>query len=231
MEEYDSGKKQELYKQFHEGNIQTIESLIAAINKLNPNRGWHVVVKKVLHGPKPYYRNSKSSCYGEHFDADKLKVEIRGDDNSKSFIAFLVNLIFHNDDRATTIHNISLTAFTGDKKTTTIPDMIKLDDGKWEKFDIDELTCRINKNTSKRLFFRFISRDFLLESEVLIKLTLNHTSGDLEVVSSSKFTEEMDNEEWVKGSSGGSEVPTDPSPYPSPPIPSLGDIDGEIPKM
>ncbi|MBK5191172.1 MAG: DUF4062 domain-containing protein [Methanosarcinales archaeon] len=37
--------------------------------------------------------------------------------------------------------------------------------------------------------------------------------------------------EAAKGSSGGSEVPTDPCPYPSPPIPSLGYIDGGIPKM
>ncbi|MEA2074841.1 MAG: DUF4062 domain-containing protein [Euryarchaeota archaeon] len=225
-------KQKHTYKPFK--NPDELKNLVK--NRLrdlwNKRRGsMEVIIKKALHGPKPYYRNSKSSCYGEYFGADKLKVEIRGDDNSKSFIAFLVNLIFHNDDRDTTIHNITLTAFTGDKKTTTIPDMIKLDDGMWEKFDIDELTCRINKNTSERLFFRFISRDFLVEPEVLIKLTLNHTSGDFEVVSSSKFTEEMDNEKWAKGSSGGSEVPTDPCPYPSPPIPSLGYIDGEIPKM
>ena len=229
LEEYDSEKIQELDTQFHEGNIQTIESLIEAINKLNPNRGRQVVVKKVLHCPEPYYRNFDN--YSEYFDAGKLKVEIKSEGDSKLFTAFFINLIFHNDDRDTTIHNISLTAFTEDKKTTTIPDMIKSDDSNWEKFDIDEFICRINKNTSKRLSFRCISRDFLVEPEVLIKLILSHTSGDIEVVSSSKFIKAIDDVKWAEGSSGGSCALTNPCPYPSQPLPGFGNIDGEIPKM
>jgi hypothetical protein len=163
-----------------------------------------VTILKSLHVPKLYCSNSKSSRYDEYFDADKLKVEIRDDDNSKLFISFLVSLIFHNGEQDTTIHNISLTASTGDKKTTTIPDMIKLDDGKWEKFDIDEFTCKIDKNSTKRLFFRFISRDFLIEPEVSIELTLNHTSGDFKVGSSSEFieAEAIGDIKWAKGSSG-----------------------------
>ena len=60
---------------------------------------------------------------------------------------------------------------------------------------------------------------------------LNHTFGDSAVSGMSKFKGVIDNIKWAKGSSGGSWVPTDPCPYPSPPIPSLGDIDGEIPKI
>jgi hypothetical protein len=141
-----------------------------------------VIIKSARHVPELYYSSSKSSCYGEGFDADELSVEVKGDDNSKSFIAFLV-------------------------------------------------TCRIEKNSSKRLFFRFISRDFLEEPEVSIKLTLNHTFGDFEVSGMSKFIEAVDKIKWAKGSSGVSEVPTDPCPQHSEPIPSFGDIDGEIPKM
>ncbi|MHA1482660.1 MAG: DUF4062 domain-containing protein [Candidatus Heimdallarchaeaceae archaeon] len=162
-----------------------------------------VTILKSLHVPKLYCSNSKSSSYHEYFDADKLKVEIRGEDNLKSFISFLVSIIFHNGEQDTTIYNISLTAFTGDKKTTTIPDMIKLDDGKWEKFDIDEFTCKIDKNSTKRIFFRFISRDFLMKPEVSIELSLSHMSGDYKVVSSSEFIEAIDDIKWAKGSSYG----------------------------
>lgn len=208
LEEYDSEKIQKLDKHFHEDKIQTIESLIEAINNLNPNKGRKVTIKEILHVPKQYSYDAKKSDarnhYKEYFDADKLKVEIKEEDDSNLFIAFLVRLTFHNDDRDTTIHHVTLTAFTEDKKTTTIPDMIKLDDGKWEKFDIDELARKINKNTSKKIFFRFISRDFLVDSEILVKLTLDHTSGDFEVVSSSKFIENIDDIKWAKRSSGGS---------------------------
>lgn len=190
-----------------------------------------VIIKSARHVPELYYGSSKSSCYGEDFDADELNVEIKGEDNSKSFIAFLISSIFYNKaDYDTTIDDISLTAFTKDKETTTILDRIKLDD-EWNDFDTDVFMCRIEKNSSKRLFFRFISRDFLVEPKVSIKLTLNHTFGDFEVSGMSKFIEAIDDIKWAKGSSGGSWVPTDPFPYPSPPIPSLGDIDGEIPKM
>ena len=190
-----------------------------------------VIIKSARHVPELYYSSSKNSCYGEDFDADELNVEIRGDDKSKSFIAFLISSIFYNKtDYDTTIDDISLTAFTKDKETTTILDRIKLDD-EWKDFDTDVFTCRIEKNSSKRLFFRFISRDFLEEPEVSIKLTLNHTFGDFEVSGMSKFIEAIDNIKWAKGSSGGSEVPTDPCPYPSQHIPSFGDRDGEIPKM
>ena len=155
-----------------------------------------MTIKEILHVPKPYSNDAKKSDarihYKEYFDADKLKVETKEEDDSNLFTAFLVSLTFHNDDRDTTIHHVTLTAFTEDKKTTTIPDMMKLDGGKWEKFDIDELACKINKNTSKKIFFRFISRDFLVDSEILVKLTLDHTSGDFEVVSSSKFIENID---------------------------------------
>lgn len=82
--------------------------------------------------------------------------------------------------------------------------MIKLDDGKWEKFDIDEFTCRVDKNTSKRIFIRFVSRDLLVYPEILVELTLNHSSGDFKVSSSSKFIEKIDDINWAKGSSGGS---------------------------
>jgi hypothetical protein len=162
-----------------------------------------VVINEIVHGPKRYYYCDGDFYYKEYFDADKLKVETKGEDNSKSFISFLVNLLFHNDDHDTTIYHIALTAFTEDEKTTTIPDMIKLDDGKWEKFDSDEFTCRIDKNTSKRIFFRFISKDFLVYPEILVKLELNHSSGDFEVSSSSKFIEKVDDINWTKGSSAG----------------------------
>ena len=203
LEEYNSEKIQKLDKQFHEDKIQTIESLIEAINNLNPNKGRKVTIKEILHVPKPYSSDARIH-FKEYFDADKLKVETKEEDDSNLFIAFLVSLTFHNDDRDTTIHHVALTAFTEDKKTTTIPDMIKLDDGKWEKFDIDELARKINKNTSKKIFFRFISRDFLVDSEILVKLTLDHTSGDFEVVSSSKFIENIDDIKWAKKSSVGS---------------------------
>ncbi len=230
LEEYDSEKIEELDKLYQEEKIKTLESLIEAINNLNPNTGREVIIKEIIHIPKPYYHNFRYSCYGEDFDADKLKVEIRGDDSSKSFIAFLVNIIFHNDERDTTIHNISLTAYTEKKNTTTIPDMIKLD-GKWEKFDINEFACRIDKNTSKRLCFRFISRDFLDEPEVLIKLTLNHTSGFIEVNKVSKFmkADTIDDIKWAIGSNGGKEVPTVVISNNNPSIPSFH-TDGGIPK-
>ena len=165
LEEYDSEKIQKLDKQFHEDKIQTIESLIEAINNLNPNKGRKVTIKEILHVPKQYSYDAKKSDarshYKEYFDADKLKVEIKEEDDSNLFIAFLVRLTFHNDDRDTTIHHVTLTAFTEDKKTTTIPDMIKLDDGKWEKFDIDELARKINKNTSKKIFLGSFPEIFL----------------------------------------------------------------------
>lgn len=197
----------------------------------NRKGSMEVIIKSARHVPELYASSSKSSCYGEGFDADELNVEIRGDDNSKSFIAFLVSSIFYNKtDYDTTIDDISLTAFTKDKETTTILYRIKLDDD-WEDFDTEVFTCRIEKNSSKRLFLRFISRDFLEEAEVSIKLTLNHTFGDFEVSGMSKFIEAVDDLKWAKGSSGGSEVPTDPCPQHSEPIPSFRDIDGEIPKM
>lgn len=84
-------------------------------------RGREVIIKRARHVPELYYCSSKSSCYGEGFDADELNIEIRGDDNSKSFIAFLVSSIFYNKtDYDTTIDDITLTAFAKDKKTTTI---------------------------------------------------------------------------------------------------------------
>ena len=191
-----------------------------------------VIIKSARHVPELYYSSSKSSCYGESFDADELNVEIRGDDNSKSFIAFLVSSIFYNRaDYDTTIDDISLTAFTEDKETTTILDRIKLDDGEWKDFDTDVFTCRIEKNSSKRLFFRFISRDFLEEPEVSIKLTLNHTFNDSGVGDMSKFIEAIDNIKWAKGSSGVSGVLTDPCPQHSQPLPGFGRRDGKIPKF
>jgi hypothetical protein len=224
--------KTHTYKPFK--NSDELKNLVKIrLRDLWNKRKWGrtAIIKRALHVPEPYYSSSQSSCYGECFDADELSVEIRGDDNSKSFIAFLVSLIFYNTaDYDTTIDDISLTAFTKDKETTTILYRIKLDDD-WEDFDSDVFTCRIEKNSSKRLFLRFISRDFLEEPEVSIKLTLNHTFGDSAVVGISKFIEAIDDIKWAKGSSGGSEVPTDPCPQHSEPIPSFGDIDGEIPKM
>jgi len=70
-----------------------------------------------------------------------------------------------------------------------------------------------------------------VEPEVSIKLTLNHTFGDSEVTGMSKFIEVIADVKWANGSSGGSEVPTDLCPHPSPSIPSLGYTDGKIPKM
>jgi len=199
-------------------------------NKRKGSQG--VNIKSARHVPELYYSSLKSSFYGESFDADELNVKTRGDNNSKSFIAFLVSAIFYNRaDYDTTIDNISLTAFTDDKETTTILHRIKLDDGEWKDFDTDVFTCRIEKNSSKRLFLRFISRDFLVEPEVSIKLTLNHTFGDFEVSGMSKFNEAIDNMKWAKGSSGGSEVPTDPCPQHSQPLPGFGDRDGKIPKF
>ncbi len=191
-----------------------------------------VIIKSARHVPELYYSSSKNSCYGESFDADELNVEIRGDNNSKSFIAFLVSSIFYNRaDYDTTIDDVSLTAFTDDKETTTILYRIKLDDGEWKDFDTDVFTCKIEKNSSKRLFFRFISRDFLEEPEVSIKLTLNHTFDDSGVGDMSKFIEAIDNIKWAKGSSGVSGVLTDPCPQHSQPLPGFGRRDGKIPKF
>lgn len=195
-------KNKHTYKRFK--NSDELKDLVKTrLKNLWDTRKGHmeVTIQKSLHVPKLYCSNSKSSSYHEYFDADKLKVEIRGDDISKSFISFLVSIIFHNGEHGTTIYNISLIASIEDKKTTTIPDMIKLDDGKWEKFDIDEFICRIDKNSTKRLFFRFISRDFLVKPEVSIELTLSHTYGDFKVDSSSEFIETIDDINWAKESS------------------------------
>ena len=204
-------KEKHTYKPFK--NSDELKNLvkIRLRDLWNKRKGsMEVIIKSARHVPELYYSSSKSSCYGEGFDADELNVKTRGDDNSKSFIAFLVSSIFYNKrDYDTTIDDISLTAFTKDKETTTILDRIKLDDGGWKDFDTDVFTCRIEKNSSKRLFFRFISRDFLEEPEVYIKLTLNHTFGDFEVSGMSKFIEAIDNIKWAKGSSGGSEVQND----------------------
>ena len=81
LEEYNSEKIQKLDKQFHEDKIQTIESLIEAINNLNPNKGRKVTIKEILHVPKPYSCDAKKSDFrirhDEYFDADKLKVETK----------------------------------------------------------------------------------------------------------------------------------------------------------
>ena len=224
-------KEKHTYKPFK--NSDELKNLVKIrLSDLWNKRKGEVIIKSALHVPELYYSSSKSSCYGESFDADELNVKTRGDDNSKSFIAFLVSAIFYNRaDYDTTIDDISLTAFTEDKETTTIIDRIKLDDGGWKDFDTDVFTCRVEKNSSKRLFFRFISRDFLVEPEVSIKLTLNHTFDDFEVSGMSKFIEAVDDIKWAKGSSGGSWVPTDPCPQHSQPLPGFGDIDNEIPKF
>lgn len=203
LEEYDSETIQKLNKQYQEGTIKNRESLIEAINNLNRNRGRELIVKRIVHVPKHYYLKEGIGIYREHFDADKLKVETKVDGNSKTFLSFLVSLKLHNDERDTTIHNVSLTAYTEKNKTTTIPDMIKLDDDKWEKFDIDELMCRISKNTSNRIYFRFISKCFFEETEVLTKLTLEHTSGKFDIHTISKLiaVEAIDDMKWAIGSS------------------------------
>ena len=189
-----------------------------------------VIIKKALHVPQLYSRSSKSECYGESFDANKLNIEIKGDDNSKSFIAFFISLLIHNKtDYNTTIDNINLTVCVKDKNMITL-DRIKFENDKWKDYDCDEFTCIIEKQSSKRLFFRFISRDFLVEPEVSIKLTLNHTFGNFKVSGCSEFIEKIDDIEWTKGSSRGSCALTDQFPYSSTSIPSLGKTDG-IPKM
>ena len=188
-----------------------------------------VIIKKAIHGPQLYYCSSNSGVYREIFDANELNIEIKGDDNSKSFIAFFISSLIHNKtDYNTTIDNINLTVCVKDKNMITL-DRIKFENDKWKDYDCDEFTCIIEKQSSKRLFFRFISRDFLVEPEVSIKLTLNHTFGDFKVSGWSEFIEEIDNIKWVKGSSRGSGVLTYTFP-PSQPLPSLGKIDG-IPKL
>ena len=224
-------KEKHTYKPFK--NLDELKNLVKIrLRDLWNKRKGEVIIKSALHVPELYYSSSKSSCYGESFDADELNVKTRGDNNSKLFIAFLVSAIFYNmADYDTTIDDISLTALTKDKETTTILYRIKLDDGGWKDFDTDVFTCRVEKNSSKRLFLSFISRDFLEEPEVSIKLTLNHTFGDFEVSGMSKFIEAIDNIKWAKGSSGGSCALTNPCPYPSQSLPGFGNIDGEIPKM
>ena len=193
------------------------------------SRNIEVIIKKALHVPQLYSRSSKSECYGESFDANELNVEIKGDNNSKSFIAFFISSLIHNKtDYNTTIDNINLTVCVKDEKMITL-DRIKFENDKWKDYNCDEFTCIIEKQSSKRLFFRFISRDFLVKPEVSIKLTLNHTFGDFKVSGWSEFIEEIDDISWVKGSSRGSGALINGIP-PSQPIPSLGKIDG-IPKM
>lgn len=188
-----------------------------------------VIIKKALHGPRLYYQRSNSSVWGEIFNANELNIEIKGDDNSKSFIAFFISSIIHNKtDYNTTIDNINLTVCVEDKNMITL-DRIKFENDKWKDYNYDEFTCIIEKQSSKRLFFRFISRDFLVKPEVSIKLTLNHTFGDFKVSGWSEFIEEIDDISWVKGSSRGSGALINGIP-PSQPIPSLGKIDG-IPKL
>lgn len=188
---------------------ENIYNVAGNIINLNPNTGKKVIIEEIIHVPMLYYRESRDSCYREEFEADELNVETIDHDNSKWFMAFLVKLKFHNDERDTTIHQISLIA-TEKKNITTIPDMIKKDSGKWENFDIDEFICRIDKNTTNRLYFRFISRVFFDEPEVLIKLALNHTSGIIEFKEISKFmkAEAIDDIKWAEGSSNGNENPT-----------------------
>lgn len=197
-------------------------------NLQNKGRGnMEVIIKKVLHVPAIYHQSGGA----ETFDANELNVEIRDNGNSKLFIAFLASFIFHNrTEHDTTIDDVALTAFAESEETTTIPNRIKLDDGTWEDYNRDTFTCRIDKNSSKRVFFRFISKDFLEQPEVSIKLTLNNTFGYFELDDMSKFTDTIDEIKWAKGSSGVRGYLTNPRPYRSPPVPSFGHV-GKIPKM
>ena len=158
------------------------------LRDLQDSGNGEVIIKSVLHVPMIYHQRSKKVHYSEKFDANELNINIRDDGDSKSFIAFLISFIFHNRDvHDTTIDSITLTASTEYKETITIPDRIKLDDGVWEYLDSDTFTCKIDKHSSKRLFVRFISRDFLVQPEVSIRLTLNHTFGSFDLCGTSKF--------------------------------------------
>ena len=214
-------------------NPHELKNLVTRRLRNLQNKGvgdMEVVIKEVTHVPALYRQSSNISGWAEKFDANELNVEIRDYGNSKSFIAFLVSFIFHNrTEHDTTIDDVALTAFTENEETTTIPNRIKLDDD-WNDFDSDTFTYRIDKNSSKRVFFRFISKDFLVQPEVSIKLTLNHTFGDFELDDMSKFTKTTDEIKWAKGSSGGRGYLTNSRPYHSTPVPSFGYV-GKIPKM
>ncbi len=174
------------------------------LRDLQDSGNGEVIIKSVLHVPMIYHQRSKKVHYSEKFDANELNINIRDDGDSKSFIAFLISFIFHNRDaHDTTIDSITLTASTEYKETITIPDRIKRDDGVWEYLDSDTFTCKIDKHSSKRLFVRFISRDFLVQPEVSIRLTLNHTFGSFDLCGTSKFIETIDGINWAKGSPGG----------------------------
>lgn len=163
------------------------------------SRNIEVVIKKALHGPQPYYRSSNSGVYREIFDANELNIGVNDDDNSKLFIEFFISSIIHNKtDRNTTINNIILTMCAEDKNMIPL-DCIKFENDKWKDYNCDEFTCKIEKQSSKRLFFGFISRDFHVKPKVSIELTLNHTFGDSEVSGCSEFIEEIGNIKWVKG--------------------------------
>ena len=90
--------------------------------------------------------------------------------------------------------------------------------------DLRNVRCRIDKNSSKRVFFRFISKDFLEQPEVSIKLTLNNTFGYFELDDMSKFTDTIDEIKWAKGSSGVRGHLTNPRPCRSPHVPNMGDV-------
>lgn len=203
VEGYDEDTQQKINEQLHSKQIQTISGIIEAINNLNQNQGREVIVNQTFHSDKTYnYRHRDQNSFfmtTDYFEAENYGVEIVNKENKEIYSVFLISLLFNNDERDTTIHTLELKSYNEEASCQTIPDMLKIGSNDWERFNQDEFTLNMPKNSSQRLFFRFISQKYYGAVEVPIKFRLLHTSGSFEELRLSKFILES-NVSWMKGS-------------------------------
>lgn len=209
ISEYESEQLQEFEKMYQKGNLDTLQDLVLAVNNLNKDTGRKILVDemKVTKFPikkRTIERNGSTSYFSTGVKENEC-IEVVEDENSKYCTAFFVYFIFNNDERNTTIYDVELNTITDEGVYRTVLDQVKINQEDWKKCSSDDLTIQVDKNSTKKLFFRFLSEKYYNDdvSAITSELKIKHTSGKHEIHFISDRVEYDSLPSWTSGSSKG----------------------------
>ncbi len=207
IEALDSNQQRELMQALESKKLATLDALVREVHRLNPNLGRGLDTREGWIIRRDYHREKRDESgflsYNEHFDKEKWVIETSIEDSIERFDAVALFLVFHNDDRDTTITDISLTLWDGESEVHVIFDRAKKGEEDWKTVIPMEYSTHVPANASIKLFFRFVSPTLVEASQAQALLKLGHTSGSSEGILTLTRLSPVPEEHWSTKSDGG----------------------------
>jgi hypothetical protein len=210
IEELDAQAQSELVSRIESRKITTLASIASEIHRLNPNLGRGLEVREAFVIRRRYQWKKRDSTgsdtYKEHFDKTKWSVETVKQGLGEWFDSVVAALVFHNDERDTTVTDISLKIGLDGGEVTTRLDRAKEGESAWKTIDTVDYSLNLARNASKKLFFRFVSPRIAGPDAIPYHLTLEHTSGVAQRIGVVRRLDPVPDDHWCLKSDGGRSI-------------------------